>query len=116
MSFQYFAGPSEAQRELQRMHELTGKPVLLADASIPERRTAPSSQLGSRYAAMITALRELPGCIGWHVCGAYITNRVRGFGFLDQTDRADPGLIETVARANRETQDWVKREYGGGVQ
>jgi hypothetical protein len=116
MSFQYFAGPPEAQRELRRMHELTGKPVLLADASIPERRTAPSSQLGSRYAAMITALRELPGCIGWHVCGAYITNRVRGFGFLDETDRADPGLVEAVARANRETQDWVKREHDGGVQ
>ena len=33
MSFQYFAGPSDITREFRRFHAVTGKPVLLADAS-----------------------------------------------------------------------------------
>jgi len=107
ISFQYFAGPAEVGKEFQRFQKLTAKPLLLADASIPERRTASSAQLGLRYAAMISALREVPCCVGWHVCGAYIANRARGFGFLDESDRADPRLVEAVTRANRETTAWV---------
>ena len=114
MSFQYFAGPTEIARDFRRFHELTGKPVLLADASIPNHRTTPQAQWGTAYTSMLRGLRETPCCIGWHVCGAYMRNRARGFGFLDENDRADPEFIHALEKANRETETWVQQQAGKG--
>ncbi len=109
MSFQYFAGPDEVSRDFRRFHAMTKKPVLLADASIPNHRNLSPAAKGESYAAMIRGLRETPCCIGWHVCGAYIRNRARGFGFLDENDSAPPDFIRAVQAANRETEAWVKQ-------
>jgi hypothetical protein len=115
MSFQYFAGPTEIARDFHRFHELTHKPVLLADAPVPNRGKIPPGDWGHAYTAMIRGLREIPSCIGWHVCGAYMRNRARGFGFLDENDRADPGVIRAVADANAETKAWVERAAQGSA-
>lgn len=112
MSFQYFVGPVEIPAFFRRSHELTGKPVLLADASVPNHRNIPVSKWGEAYTEMIRGLRGIQCCIGWHVCGAYLRNRTRGFGFLDETDRADPDFIRAVERANRETEAWARTTGG----
>ncbi|MBT3291216.1 MAG: hypothetical protein HN849_02875 [Victivallales bacterium] len=39
MCFQYFRTTGEICADFQRWHELTGKPILLADACAPGRRT-----------------------------------------------------------------------------
>jgi len=106
MSFQYFADPETVCRDLRRWHELTGKPVLLADACAPGRDPA-------RYAPMIRALRELPCCVGWHVCGAYLRNRCRGHGFRDEAGNPVAPLIAAATEANRETLRWLKQETLG---
>ena len=85
-------------------YELTGLPVLLADACAPRRDPA-------RYAPMLRALRELPYCVGWHYCGAYLKNRVRAEGFRNERDEPDEALIGPVRAANRETREWVERQF-----
>jgi hypothetical protein len=101
MSFQYFSTPEAICPDLYRWHELTGKPVLLADASMPDRDP-------ERYKPMIRALRELSCCVGWHVCGAYLQNRCRGYGFRDEQGRPIEPLISLAGNANRETVEWVR--------
>ena len=102
LSFQYFSDPSSICRDLQRWHELTGKPILLADAATPGRRA-------ERYEPMIRALRELPCCVGWHVCGAYLRNRCRNYGLRDERENPDRELIVAATKANRETAEWVRK-------
>ena len=100
MSFQYFGMPEEICPDFQRWHELTGKPVLLADACAPGRRT-------ETYGPMARALRELPCCIGWHLCGAYLRNRCRNHGFRDERNELIQPLVEKATAVNHETQRWV---------
>ena len=105
LSFQHFSAPETICRDFQRWHALTGKPLLLADASPPGRDAA-------RYEPMIRALRELPCCVGWHVCGAYLKNRCRGHGFRDENEAPIAPLIAAASKANRETEEWVQGRHG----
>ena len=107
MSFQYFSEPGEMTPNLARWHQLTGKPVLLADAC-PRRRDP------AKYAPMIRGLRELPSCVGWHVCGAYLRNRCRKAGFRNEDESPNQPLIDTATAANQETHKWVKQFAGRG--
>jgi hypothetical protein len=102
LSFQYFSTPDQVCPDLWRWHRLTGKPVLLADASTPGRDAA-------QYGPMITTLRELECCVGWHVCGAYLRNRSRGYGFRDERGELVEPLVSLASEANRETLAWVAR-------
>lgn len=81
--------------------ELTGKPMLLADAGAPQRKL-------ENYEPMIRALRELPCCIGWHVCGAYLENRCRGYGFRDENNELVEPIVAAATQANLETLAWVQ--------
>jgi len=108
MSFQYFSEPGEMAPKLAHWHELTGKPVLIADACTPGRDPA-------NYAPMIRGLRELPACIGWHVCGAYLKNRCRGHGFRDEDETPIQPLIDAATAANRETLEWVEATTSGAM-
>lgn len=102
LSFQYFSSPEVICPDLKRWHELTAKPVLLADASMPGRDPA-------AYEPMMRALRELDGCVGWHLCGAYLQNRCRGAGLRDERDQPIEPLVSLVSQANHETLAWVKQ-------
>ncbi|MFC1715817.1 agarase [Candidatus Poribacteria bacterium] len=101
MSFQYFSTPEDICPDFEKWHKLTGKPVLLADASMPRRDVA-------KYEPMIRALRELPCCVGWHLCGAYLKNRCRGYGFRDEQGNAIEPLVSAVTKANYDTTEWVR--------
>jgi hypothetical protein len=107
LSFQYFAGHEAICPDFQRWHELTGLPVLLADACVPgrDRDVSPENYL---YPSQMRALRELNCCVGWHYCGAYLENRVRQAGFRDEQEELDETWITAVTKANRETEGWVK--------
>lgn len=105
-SFQYFDKPQAICRDFLRWHADTGKPVLLADAPLPGRS---DFQL---YEPMLRALRELPCCVGWHYCGAYLKNRVRRYGFRDEQEQVNQPSIDAVGKANRETAQWVATSAG----
>jgi hypothetical protein len=106
MSFQYFGGPEKVCPDLRRWAKRTGKPVLLADACAPKRDAG-------RYGPMIRALRELPSCVGWHVCGAYLRNRIRKSGFRDEWGEPVEPMVTAATKANRQTAEWVRATTKG---
>jgi hypothetical protein len=112
LSFQYFAGPEDICPDFQRWHEITGLPILLADACVPGRDRGISPE-DYRYPSQMRSLRELSCCIGWHYCGAYLRNRVRQAGFRDEQEMVDDEWLATVSRTNRETEEWVKQVTKG---
>lgn len=83
------------------------------DIPIPDWLTTPRRQLGPNYTSMLRSLRELPFCVGWHVRGAYMKNRSRNGGFLDEDEKTEPEFTQAVTEANRETAEWVKRQVSG---
>jgi len=109
LSFQHFGPPEKVQADLRRWHELTGKPVLLADAARHVRQ--PNGALrhnGAGYAETLQRLRELSGCVGFHLCGAYLRNRTRHCGLRDEQERLeDTETIAIITKANREAAQWM---------
>ena len=101
LSFQHFSDEDHICPDFQRWHDLTGLPILLADACAPAGDP-------KRYAPMLKVLRELTCCVGWHYCGAYLRNRVRDAGFRDEEDRPDENLLSALTEANVETCRWVE--------
>lgn len=106
LSFQFFGEQEEICRRFSEWHELTGLPDLLADAAVRGRDIGvPPEEY--HYPSQMRALRELPCCVGWHYCGAYIKNRVRKAGFRDEFERTDDLWLVALSESNRETETWV---------
>jgi hypothetical protein len=108
LSFQHFSAPEQICADFQRWHALTGKPVLLADAA--RRRPLPDGARGldpKWYRETIRMLRETPACVGFHLCGAYIRNRCRGAGLLDEQEQPDQEAVEAITEANRDAARWL---------
>ena len=99
LSFQDFRDPV---KHLSDWHQKTGKPVLLADAAGVNFRSQgffkPNN--GSWYADTLTALHKNPGCIGFHLCGAYQRNKARRRGLLDEMENADQQHVDQMKAAN----------------
>ena len=106
LSFQDFVNPVE---HLAGWHLRTGKPVLLADAagSGPVDGDGFIANDGGWYAAVLNQLLENPGCVGFHLCGAYQRNRARRRGLLDELEREDHKNLATITAANRRAAQWV---------
>ena len=101
LSFQDFREPVS---HLDEWHRRTGKPVLLADAARVRDRGpgdfVPNN--GAWYGEVLQALFENPGCIGFHLCGAYQRNKARRRGLLDEMERPDRENIELIKAANEQ--------------
>ena len=113
LSFQHFDAPATVGRYLSAMGQASGKPVLLADHAIVRpgadgvRRHDPGA-----YAEMLRALREIPECVGYHLCGAYLRNRVRRHGLRDEREQPDEMAIQGIRQANAETNAWAAASQG----
>ena len=111
LSFQHFKQPHEVAANLRKWHDLTGKPVLLADHAIAIRQ--PDGVLlhnGAGYAATLSALRELPGCVGYHLCGAYLRNTTRNRALRGADETPDAAALTAIATANREAAEWMRTQ------
>ena len=88
LSFQDFRDPVN---HLDEWHKKTGKPVLLADAAGVDWRSQAfyKPNNGAWYAETLAALHKNPGCIGFHLCGAYQRNKARRRGLLDERENPD---------------------------
>ena len=99
-SFQDFREPV---KHLKHWHETTGKPVLLADAARIKWNTVPGEftpNNGDWYAETLEALYQNPGCIGFHLCGAYQRNKSRRYGLLDERENPDEENVNKMTAAN----------------
>ncbi len=90
LSFQDFNQPVA---HMDEWHKKTGKPVLLADVAGIKGHHKITSEFKPNnvpwYAKTLEALYNNPGCIGFHLCGAYQRNKVRRRGLLDEMDPPD---------------------------
>ncbi|MFZ5829983.1 MAG: agarase [Planctomycetota bacterium] len=102
LSFQHFSSTDEIVSDLVRWNKLTGKPVLLADAA--RHITLPD---GSRwhdptwYGETLASLRQMPACVGFHLCGAYLRNRCRQRGLRDEREQTHSASLDAIIAANR---------------
>lgn len=116
LSFQHFAKPEAVGQNLALWHQRTGKPVLLADHAVIVG-SADGSQRhdGAGYAETLRRLRELPGCIGFHLCGAYLRNECRQRALREASEKPDDAALPAITQAKREAADWMRRAAGQTV-
>ncbi|MEM7511214.1 MAG: agarase [Bacteroidota bacterium] len=108
LSFQDFRDPVN---HLQDWHQKTGKPVLLADAARIKWQTVPGEftyNNGNWYTEVLSQLIENPGCIGFHLCGAYQRNKARRYGLLDEYENPDEENVALIQEANFTIQKRMK--------
>jgi len=107
LSFQHFAPPEKVAANLDDWHRKTGKPVLLADHALSIRE--PDGSLrhdGAKYAETLQRLREVRGCVGYHLCGAYLRNECRRRALRDAAENPDEPALAAITRANHEAAEW----------
>ena len=109
LSFQDFRDPIG---HLAEWHRQTGMPVLWADGSGIIQMDGYRRVDGQWYRDVLAGLRKNPGCVGAHLCGAYLRNRVRRKGLLDENELPDAEAIDIIRQANQETTSWVKEQVG----
>lgn len=111
LSFQHFKQPDEVSANLRKWHDLTGKPVLLADQCVSIRQPD-GVQLhdGAGYTATLAALRDLPGCVGYHLCGAYLRNTARNRALRAADETPDTAALTAITAANRKAAEWMKAQ------
>jgi hypothetical protein len=113
-SFQAFDNPVE---DMIKWHKATGKPILMADGAQDRvtikddsgkyRDGAYYKLDGSWYADVVRGLLKNPGAIGAHLCGAYIRNRYRGRGLIDEMEQPDHEAIMEVRKGNQAVAKWM---------
>jgi len=103
LSFQNFGPIAEVAQSFRHWHDVTGLPVLLADAGGKK-----GGWQRDTYSHKIKTLRELSCCVGWHLCGAYLRNHVRQAGVRDEKMQPDQTYIDEMTVANRETAAFVR--------
>jgi hypothetical protein len=111
LSLQDFRDPV---RHLHDWHRKTGKPVLLADAARMKWMTKPGDftrNEGGWYAETVAELFKNPGCIGFHLCGAYQRNRARRYGLLDEQEKPDEENVAIMKAANEEISRWMDEQF-----
>lgn len=110
LSFQDFRDPV---KHLDEWHRKTGKPVLLADAAGVNFRSneffKPNN--GAWYAKTLSGLFENPGCIGFHLCGAYQRNKARRRGLLDEMEEVDQQHVDQMTAANERVTQKIAQMF-----
>jgi hypothetical protein len=91
LSFQHFGSIEQIIVDLNRWAETIGKPVLLADS----------------YSGNVSLFRQVPCCIGYHACGSYVKNRVRGGAILDSKEMPIGDAAEKAKQTNVAISAWV---------
>lgn len=108
LSFQHFAKGEKVAENLTHWHTKSGKPVLVADHAVSLRQPDGSQrQNGAGYAETLERTRQVPGCVGVHLCGAYLRNETRKRALRDAREKPDDEALTAIAAANRATTRWV---------
>ena len=107
LSFQDFKDPVD---HLEYWHRESGMPVLWADGarSLPIANSRNLRNDGRWWQKQVQRLIQNPGCIGAHLCGAYLANRVRRRGLLSEAETPDTEMIDVIRATNHEVQEWVE--------
>jgi hypothetical protein len=113
LSFQCFGGPDIVRDKLGYWADRFDKPILLADNANWRKGTPHQHgryQNPVAYGQIMQTLRSMPNCIGYHLCGAYIRNRVRRYGLRDGNNAIDIQGTDGIRKVNQDTANWVKAQ------
>lgn len=111
LSFQDFNDPVA---HLIDYYKKTGKPVLLADSARVHWHTHKgefTENNGEWYAETLLELHKNPGCIGFHLCGAYQRNKARRYGLLNENEDPDTKNVDLIKAANLEIAQWMENNF-----
>lgn len=114
LSFQCFGRADVVNEKLGYWGKLTDRPVLLADSSVRAKAHTPGDPNehlhpdANAYADVMRVLRDMPQCVGFHLCGAYLCNRVRRSGLRSEQNQIDAETIDGFTRVNRQTTRWMR--------
>jgi hypothetical protein len=114
-SFQCFGTVGNIYQKLSYWASYLKKPILLADSMINKEGAHgwppqhDRTQDEEAYGEIMHALRKIPECLGFHLCGAYIKNNARRYGLLDLHDREEP-TTQGIKQVNLEQIEWVKEQ------
>lgn len=111
LSFQDFRDPVT---HLKDWYQKTDKPVLLADAAKMKWQTKKGEftrNNGQWYAETLAALHKNPGCVGFHLCGAYQRNKARRYGLLDEQENPDQENVALMQAANEKIHNWMEDRF-----
>lgn len=104
ISFQFFASGPELEKGLNEFARLTAMPILLADFGVPDYSTWEQGYISNdwkKYGEVLRHLPNIPANIGAHFCGAYLRNRQRKYGILDERDEANPLEINLLKKEHK---------------
>ena len=103
-------------KELERYHNLSGKPVLNGDASyaftVKEQKASKGLQVeshaavGEEYTTYLKGIMNLPFMVGWHNCG-YLEQWTGGR--LDDTGKQQTGLFDPFGKPRSDALDSIKK-------
>ena len=116
-SFQCFGTVDNIFQKLSKWAKILKKPILLADSMInkegfhgwPPKQDR--TQDDEQYDEIMKALRKIPECMGFHLCGAYIKNDARKYGLLNQKDQEE-STTQGIKKVNIEQREWVRKQLG----
>ncbi len=66
---------------------------------------------GAWYAETPAELHKNPGCIGFHLCGAYQRNKARRRGLLDEFENPDTENVNQIKAANQQIARWMEHAF-----
>jgi hypothetical protein len=110
LSFQHFGTPAQIRQDLDRWSQELEMPTLLADSGKHVRvgEGSPVRRHDAQvYGEIMEVARQMPHCVGFHLCGAYLRNRIRHTGLLDENEAPDEEAIAGIAAANHRAQAWL---------
>jgi hypothetical protein len=115
LSFQCFDTPEKVHEKLARWATYSHRPVLIADSA--QRQPVSDSSWPAHsdrendphaHGRVLRMLTEIPECVGYHLCGAYLKNRTRRSGLRDHRDIPAEEIIDGIREQNKCILDWIK--------
>ena len=112
LSFQCFGTVENIATKMRHWADFADKPVLLADAAGHIRShgdtswppTADRLHDTEHYHQVMDALWDIPQCVGYHLCGAYIKNNARRYGFRNHANNQINETVAGIRAVNTEMQ------------
>jgi hypothetical protein len=112
LSFQCFGSVKNIATKIRRWADFADRPVLLADAAahvcahddVCWPPSADRLQDTDHYGQVMEALWAIPQCVGYHLCGAYLKNNARKYGFRDRANYQINETVEGIRTVNTEMQ------------
>ena len=107
LSFQCFGTPEHVYDTMTRWAQRTHRPILVADSAQrcphPDTGWPPQADRANdpgAHGRVLDMLLDIPACVGYHLCGAYLKNHVRRSGFRDHRDVPRMEEIEGIRAQN----------------